>query len=76
MSRVTPNPRDPDALAAYLLELERKIERLAGGSGPPRLTTAQRDRLLPIASYRGAVIFNESNNRHEGCNGVSWNALY
>lgn len=66
----------PDDLAAYLLELERKVERLAVGTGAPRLTTAQRDRLLPIANYRGAIIFNETNNRHEGCSGTAWNALY
>lgn len=68
--------RPPDDLEGWLQELNVTVERLAKQSGVPTLSTAQRDRLTPIARFEGAIIYNSTTHRHEGCNGAAWNALY
>lgn len=40
---------------------------------PPRMTTAQRDLITPIA---GMVIYNSTTNKHQGYNGTIWNDFY
>jgi hypothetical protein len=40
---------------------------------PPRMTTAQRDLITPVA---GMVIYNTTTNKHQGYNGTTWNDFY
>ena len=40
---------------------------------PPRMTTAQRDAITPVA---GLMIYNTTTNKHQGYNGTTWNDFY
>ncbi len=40
---------------------------------PPRMTTAQRDLITPVA---GMIIYNSTTNKHQGYNGTTWNDFY
>ena len=66
-------------LLEKLKPLEKRAEMKKGGTIDkffivPRLTTAQRDGVASTTA--GAIIYNTTDNRHQGYNGTTWNNFY
>jgi len=53
-----------------------KITSTTKGFMPPTMTTTQRDAVTWVTGDAGMIIYNTTNNKHQGWDGSAWNDLY